>query len=361
MPAAPVEAGAPFSLEAAAEKIRALGVPGVIVYVRDGDKTTTAAAGVADIASGRKMTGEEAWRIASVTKLITGIVIQGLVHEKLISVDDKISKYLPRVVPLANKITISQLLNHTSGVPDYLSGVRNPINVSARLLGKELVRNRSRRQLLADANRQKRAAPPGRQHEYSNTNYLLLEMLIEKVTGTSFRELVMEEVVGPLGLKRTGFPDSGGRVPMPHIRGYVPGDSIRGPFTDTNKLVDVTSHDYFRGADGGLYSTVFDLALMMDALWSDKMIPRELIRAMVADLKEDHDGTYKYGLGIAAFPTVCSKAVFGHEGRDLGIFTAAVATLDGKRQMIVVANAVPDYVPKLDATIADLRDRVFCK
>lgn len=353
-------AGNDIDLAAEVKKIQQLGVPGVLAYVRIGEKRSTAASGLADLETKRRITGNEVWRIASVTKLVTAIIIQRLATDGHIRLDDRIAKYLPKVVPLAERITIRQLLNHTSGIPDYLSGRRVPINVSAANLSANLVRHRPRHVLLKDANRQMRRFAPGKMHEYSNTNYLVLELLIEKLTGDSYKTIVNDELIAPLGLKRTGFPDSSGRMPTPFIKGYVPSDGPAGPFTNRKRLIDVTAHDYFAGADGGLYSSITDLARMMEALQKGELLRPDELKTMITDLKQDHDGMYRYGLGVTALPTKCERVVYGHEGRDLGIYTAMLATEDGTKQLILVINSVPDYVAKLDFVLSDLRDHVFC-
>lgn len=360
--AQPARAAPPKPLDLAAEvhKIQKLGVPGVLAFVRRGDKTDQAAAGLADVQAKRPIVGNEVWRIASVTKLVTAVIIQKMALDRLVSLDDPVGKYLPKIVPLANRITIRQLLNHTSGIPDYLAGRRVPINVSAKELAANLVRHRPRNELIKDANKQMRQFAPGKMHEYSNTNYVVLELLIEKLTDKSYKEIVDDVLITPLELKHTGFPDPSGRLPPPFIKGYVPADGPAGPFTNRKRLVDVTAHDYFAGADGGLYSSISDLAAMMEAFRSEKLLTASELKTMVSDLKEDHDGMYRYGLGITALPTKCQQIVFGHEGRDLGIYTAMLATVDGSKQMIIVMNAVPDYVPRLDFLLSDLRDRVFC-
>jgi D-alanyl-D-alanine carboxypeptidase len=355
-----VNAKAQLDLAAEVQKLQKLGVPGVLAFVRDGDKETRAVSGFADVETKRRITGTEVWRIASVTKLVTAIIMQRLAEDGLLKLDDTVAKHLPKIVPLADRITVRQLLNHTSGIPDYLAGRRVPINVSAKQLAANLVRHRSRANLLKDANRQVRSFAPSKQHEYSNTNYLVLELLIEKLTEKTYPAIVESELIAPLDLKHTGFPDRAGQMPTPFIKGYVPSDGPAGPFTNRKRLIDVTAHDYFAGADGGLYSSISDLARMMEALRKGELLTAEELKTMISDLKQDHDGMYRYGLGVTALPTKCDQLVLGHEGRDLGIYTAMLATVDGSRQMIVVINSVPDYVPKLEQALADLRDRVFC-
>ena len=123
--------------------IRELGVPGVLLFVRQGEKRFKASTGIADIATRRRLRGNEVWRVASVTKIVTAVIVQRLASSSMINLDDKISKHLLGVVPLADKISIRHLLNHTSGIPDYLAGRRVAINVSATRLSGSLLRYRA--------------------------------------------------------------------------------------------------------------------------------------------------------------------------------------------------------------------------
>jgi D-alanyl-D-alanine carboxypeptidase len=347
-------------LQTRLEKIVKLGAPGALALVRDRKGVWIGKAGVSDKETGRAINTTDAWRMASVTKVVTASMVQSLARDGKLKLDDKIGAYLPGVVPLANKITIRHLLNHTSGIPDYFSGANAAWLRSAKEVSAHLTPRRPILTLIDDASKIERTTAPGRQHEYSNTNYLVLQLLIEKLAGKPFDEVVKEKVIDPLGLQFTGFPDADGQIPVPHLRGYVPGDSKRGPFTDDKKLVDVTDHHIFGDADGSLYANAENLSAILDALWAGRLIHKDDFAAMLDRLVSDHDGAYRYGLGIMALPQSCGRALYGHEGRDLGMFTLAFADRKNERQVILVINRALDEAPRIEDAALAFIDKVAC-
>ena len=336
------------------------GPPGALLLLQDGKLRQRLSVGLADLATQRRATTDDAWRIASVTKLVTAAIIIQLVQERHIKLDDRLSAYLPNSVRLAESITIRQLLNHTSGIPDYLSAPHVPLQVSAKHLKANLIRQRSTRGLLSDARSQRRRFKPGSMHEYSNTNYLLLGLIIEKVTGKKFQTVVRDRIIVPLKLKRTGFPDASGNIRPQHMRGYVPGDLRGKPFSNRRSLIDVTAHDYFLGGDGGLYSTLDETASIVRYVLSGQGMDRSVQRAMVSSMVQDHDGFYRYGLGVMAIELPCGQRVFGHEGRDLGIYTMALFDLKHGRSLVVAANMSFEHQWGIQDRIDEIRNMVFC-
>lgn len=329
--------------------------------VRQGERTIqSVAVGIADRRIGRLATIRDRWRIASVTKMVTAVVVMQLVRDGRLGLDDPVATYLPHAVPLADQITIRQLLNHTSGIPDYLAGPRVPINVSARVLKANLIRHRPFRQRLADANRQPRAFKPGEMHEYSNTNYLLLERIVARVSSMSYDKVVQSRVLRPLGLTHTAFVDPTNRLPRNQLRGYVAGDTKRGPFKSRKLLVDVTRHDYLTGADGGLTSDLTDLTRLMDAIWNGPLLTAGERAAMTTDMVEDHDGVYRYGFGVAAYKQSCGITVYGHEGRDLGVYTMALSDRSSRRHLVVAVNKFITDRAAFDRQLFNIQEQVFC-
>ncbi len=350
-----------ISLRSQLEAIVKLGPPAALATVRSSGTQQRIAVGVADISTGRKAHTNDVWRIASVTKLVTAAIVLRLAQQRRLKLEDRLSKYLPGTIDLADQISIRQLLNHTSGIPDYLSAPNIPFNVSARRLGANLLRQRTPEKLLRDARRQPRRFKPGAEHEYSNTNYLLLGMVIERVTGKSFQSVVQEQVITTLKLERTGFPDRKGRVPFEHLRGYLPGDSKAGPFKNRRALVDVTAHDYFLGADGGLFSSLDETSRILKHLLHGPLFGPLVRRSMISNLVPDHDGFYRYGLGIMAFELPCGMYVYGHEGRDLGIYTVALFDPAHERTFVLAANMSFGHEWGIQDRIDKLRNGVFCR
>lgn len=337
------------------------GPPAVLAAVQSRGTVHRVALGMADISSGRRASTKYVWRIASVTKLVTAALVLQLHQDGRLKLEDRLSKYLPGKVELANQISIRQLLNHTSGIPDYLSAPDVPLNVSAERLRENLIRQPSREALIHDARLQPRRFEPGANHEYSNTNYLLLGMIIERVTGMSFHSVVRERVIAPLKLKNTGFPDRHGQIPLMHLRGYVPGDTKSGPFKNRRALIDVTVHDYFLGADGGLFSSVDETLRILNFVLRGPMLKALVRQSMMDSLVSDHDGFYRYGLGVMAFKLPCGMFVYGHEGRDLGIYTVALLDPAHERSFVLAANMSFEHEWGIQDRIDRLRNSVFCR
>lgn len=336
------------------------GPPAVLASIESKSKTQQFAAGIADVARSRKARTTNVWRIASVTKLVTAAIVLRLSQEDKLKLDDRLSKYLPGIVKLADSITVRQLLNHTSGIPDYLAAPELPFNVSAKKLQANLLRKRSIDQLLNDALSQPRQFKPGDQHAYSNTNYLLLGLIIESVTGKSFQAVVHEKIVSSLQLKRTGFADPRGKVPYTRLNGYVPADTKSAPFTNRRALIDVTEHDYFLGSDGGLYSTLGETSKMLRYVLRGPLLGNSTRQLMLSQLVSDHDGFYRYGLGVMVFELPCGLSVYGHEGRDLGIYTVALFDPVHNRSFVLAANMSFEHEWGLQERIDRLRNSAFC-
>lgn len=351
----------PTGLQAVGDRLVKLGAPGALIMMREGATSTVYVAGRDALSSTHGFDASATWRIASVTKMVTASVIVQLVGEGKLALDDAVATYLPGVVPLAKSITIRQLLNHTSGIPDYLSDPRSAIQISASRLAADLRSQRSFKAAISAALRLPRPFMPGAQHEYSNTNYLLLERIIEKIDGGSFSDAVSRRVLQPLGLRSTGFPSKDGSFPDPKIRGYVAADTPRGPYTSRTRLLDVTEHTFFLGGDGGLYSTATDVLTLLEAFWAAAIVTPSQRARMLANLVEDHDGLYRYGFGITAFATDCGTIVYGHEGRDLGTLTIALTDPARSRHLVAMINRSVDELPKVDHLIAELRTVAFCK
>lgn len=353
--------GRTVSLRSQIGEIVKLGPPAVLAIVQDSHSPQRIAVGVADVSSGRSAQTNDVWRIASVTKLVTAAIVLRQVQEGRLKLEDRLSKYLPGTLDLANRISIRQLLNHTSGIPDYLSAPNNPLNVSAERLLANLLRQRSPEKLLRDARRQPRRFEPGALHEYSNTNYLLLGMIVESVTGKSFQAIVRERIIAPLELEKTGFSGRHGQIPYEHLRGYVPGDSKAGPFSDRRSLFDVTNHDYFLGADGGLFSTLDETSRILKYVLHGPLLSRSVRRSMMSNMVSDHDGFYRYGLGVMAFELPCGIRVYGHEGLDLGIYTAALFDPTHERSFVLAVNMRFDNKWGIQDRIDKLRNNIFCR
>lgn len=176
------------------------GVPGVIVAVRrPGTGLQTRAAGLANIAAQRPARAADRFRVGSLTKTFTATIVLQLVAEGRLSLDAPIARWLPGLLPAGNIITVRELLNHTSGLFDYVND--GPQFVEQALANP--ARHWSLRTLLSFAVDKPLWFAPGTQWRYSNTNYIVLGLLVETVTGRPFGAVLRQRVLRPLHLSAT--------------------------------------------------------------------------------------------------------------------------------------------------------------
>jgi D-alanyl-D-alanine carboxypeptidase len=322
------------------EPVVSAGVPGALALVRDGDRTQEAAAGLADVGAHRKLRAGDRFRVGSVTKTFVATVVLQLAAEGRLGLNDPVGRWLPGLLRDGDRITIRELLAHRSGLADVaddpavLDGSRS---------------NWSPRRLVALMAREPRTAAPGGAFRYSSTNYLLLGLIIEHVTGRSLASELARRIIGPLRLADTSFTP--GPVRGVHVHGYsLP--SHQGIVDPTAEPRDLeTRSARWAGAAGDLVSSAVDLARFLAALLTGDLLPRAQLHAMEAVRS-------RYGLGLAVYPTRCGSA-WGHTGNLNGVLAIAWSTRDGRRQAVVVANAYP-LTPAANALLRRAAVAAFC-
>src|SRR5215467_3648122 len=204
----------PAGLQRAADQLVADGVPGVIIMTRRGQQVSDVVAGLADKATGQPMRPQDRVHIGSITKTFVAAVVLQLAAEGRLSLTDSVQKWLPGVITGHSyhpaQITIRQLLQHTSGLRDYVSDPRfqTPQGLARTWRPQQLV------------NIALRLGPPVHGWLYSNTNYILLGMIIHKVTGHSPVTEIGRRILAPLGLHDTSFPLTSKQIPPPYAHGY---------------------------------------------------------------------------------------------------------------------------------------------
>ncbi len=268
------------------------GYPGIalIQQMRDGT-THSAAIGFSDLQKRIPIRIDDAFHMASINKAITATAVLQLIDQKKISLDSKIVSILDRAterIPYADQITIAQLLDHSSGIyptnndMDYLNTVIGP-NADPHRVWKpqELV-------ALADQDRKKPAGKPGEGHHYSDTNYILLGMIVEKVSGHSFKTHITKTLLQPLGMRSTYFYSDylgeNATPPIQTVHGYllaskelldmIPIHSMFSPVEKRKEgeLLDTTAAAERIDAAAGLVTTLPDLLKFAEALFRGKLL-----------------------------------------------------------------------------------------
>ncbi|XYH99553.1 serine hydrolase domain-containing protein [Sorangium sp. So ce1128] len=316
--------------------------PAVLAAVLDLDgQTRHYIAGVADLETQAKVPVDGQVRIGSNSKPFTAVVVLQLVGEGKVDLDEPIETYLPGLVRGdgidGHNITVRQLLQHNSGLPDFVN----------ELLGGGLARVRHTyfdpRTLLDLALAQEVRFPPGDRWEYSNTNYILAGLLVEKVTGRPLAEEIKRRVIERIGLSHTYVPGVGDEsIRECHPRGYH-ADSFGEP------LYDITELDpSIAGASGNMISTPGDLNRFFTALLGGELLEPAQLEEMRAtiDASSMWPGT-AYGLGLSSSPLSCGGLAWGHGGDIFGYETAGGVTDDG-RAVTVAVTALPSALPGVE-------------
>ncbi len=351
-------------LQRDADAITAFGVTGAQarVITRNG-RNLTATSGVADRTTRRPVPRDGYFRIASVTKTFVATVILQLAGEGRISLDDTVERWLPGVVSGngndGRAITIRQLLQHTSGIhDDYLD------YTSAEDFYQHRYDVYPAEKTVARAMRHQPDFQPGKDWNYTNTGYVLLGMLIERVTGHPWHEEVRHRISRPLGLKHTFWPGTSPKLPRPHAETYQ-------RFKPDEPLVDVTEQ-VGQGTNGeaGLVSSTADLNRFFRALLGGRLLPP----AELAQMKQTIPVSKEFeqlmpgardGLGIFSRPLSCGGTYWGHEGGDSGWVTAAGVTANGRRSVTVSLSGVladsADDVLRVEQADSKLIDDALCK
>ncbi|MFE3588068.1 serine hydrolase domain-containing protein [Streptomyces niveus] len=338
---------------AALKAFQASAGPGAAIHAGGPGESWTLSAGTGTINSNRPIRSDEHFRIGSQTKTFTAVVLLQLVDEGKVSLDAPIADYLPGVVTGngydGTRITVRQLLQHTGGLAAYTPypGLSTPQPNPDGTFGlTALVRH--------GLNSSPPIAEPGASFTYSNTNYYILGVLVEELTGQPVHQAVTERVIEPLGLPHTVFPAPGERaLPAPAVNGYH--GARLGPIY---LWTPVTSYDpsLFSSA-GAMISTMEDLTTFYQALVAGKVLSVSGLAEM-QKVREAGPGV-SFGLGIGGKELSCGIVAWGHSGGVLGYMSQTMVTENG-RHASVVTNALFQINPPADQ-LHELLDTALCQ
>jgi D-alanyl-D-alanine carboxypeptidase len=265
------------------------------------------------------------FRAGSITKTFIATVVLQLAAEHRLSLSDTVEQHLPGLVRGAGNdgraLTLRSLLTHTSGLHDFTTDTGGTVPLTP-----------------LQAVRIALTHPPadrGR-FSYSNTNYVLLGLVVEQVTGRSYAAEAERRIIAPLGLTGTSFPGSRTSLPTPHGRAFAADGA------------DVTDLDpRVAGAAGELVTTLADLDRFYAALLGGRLLPPRGLREML-DTRTAH-GTY--GMGLFPVKLPCGTVVWGHNGRIDGSYVRTAATVDGRRVLTFRVNTTAIADPGLEPAL----------
>ena len=334
------------------------GFPGATAAVRGRDgRVHTYTAGVGNLSTGAPVPGNGRVRIASNTKMFTATVVLQLVGQGLVDLDAPVERYLPGLVRGhgndGRRITVRMLLQQTSGLPDYDTLVLEAGGTLADVAHTYY----EPRQLVDAALAEKRHFKPGSTWEYSNTNYILLGLIAERVAGRPIGEQITRGIIQPLELTDTYWPDLGEqRIRGRHAQGYF-ADAPGAPWQDLTRM------DPSLGwAAGQLVSTPRDLGRFMSALIGGELLaPAQLaeMRETVAAPGFEPEPGWRYGLGLAEHETSCGVVGWGHGGDIQGFESRNLVTEDG-RWAVVVVTALPTSL-EMVSHVSESVDTAICE
>lgn len=275
--------------------------------------------------AGAGISRSDHFRAGSITKTFIATVVLQLAAEHRLSLSDSVDDHLPGLVSGAGNdghcLTLRALLTHTSGLYDFTADTKGAVPVTP-LQAVHIALTHP----PADLGR----------FAYSNTNYILLGMVVEQVTGHSYAVEAEHRIITPLGLTGTSFPGARTSLTSPHGRAYAADGS------------DVTELDpRVAGAAGELISTLADLDRFYAALLGGDLLPSRWLREML-NTRAAHGS---YGMGLFPVKLPCGTTVWGHNGRISGSYVRTAATVDGRRVLTFRVNtdgmADPDLEPAL--------------
>jgi D-alanyl-D-alanine carboxypeptidase len=333
--AAPAQGYGQAALQRDAEAIRATGVTGVQVRVTAADgRHLVATSGVSDVRSGRPVPPDGYFRIGSTNKTLVATVMLQLIEAGRVGLDDFVGRWLPGVIEGngndGDRITVRQLLQHTSGIYDgNYPGVGSD---SAEEYYAHRFDVHTAEQTVSAAMRHAPEFPPGARWSYSNTGYVLLGMLIDRVTGRAWQQEVTDRILPPAGMRQTIWPGVSPWLPAPHAQGYTryPGGEA---LVDTTALTDAD-------ASGGYLSTTADLDRFVRALSDGTLLAKAQIEQMrqTVPVDEQTAGLWpgaRYGLGLFSRPLSCGGTAWIPSGDQLGYRTRTGVTADGRRSVVI--------------------------
>lgn len=304
------------SLQRALDHVVATGPPGAVLFVREGHRSLRLTSGYSDRRHRTPMRADNRFRVASLTKSFVATVVLQLVGEGLLGLDDSVERWLPGAVPGGDRITIRQLLEHTSGLYDYFEDPR----LMAPYERGDFAHRYTPRELLALGTSQPSLFPPGSRQTYSNTGYVALGLIVEASTGRSLGHALKARIFEPLRLRSTTFGNGAG----PRAHGYA---RIGGRLRDVARL-----NLSFEWAAGAVVSTAKDIARFYRALLAGRLVRSDLLALMTMPALGAKIG---YGAGLEKVRSPCGPA-WGHSGATPGFTTHAYENRD--RQIILLYN-----------------------
>jgi D-alanyl-D-alanine carboxypeptidase len=339
--------------------------PGATAYVAGPHGTWNGAAGLANVRTGERMQPDARMRLESVSKLWTATLILQLVGEGRLRLDDTVEQRLPGLLPYGDRITIRELLNHTSGLVDNNDITRDPASYI------KLVKDPALRTQLISISRRIQADPgttfsplmwirlaawipllsdPNTQYHYSNIGYEILGLIAARTSGEPLAALYRDRIAKPLGLNSVAY-DPQGDIAGPHPVGYrvdAKGKPVAATAWGTGGV----------GAEGGIVASAQDEARFLVALMQGKLLKPTQLSAMKTVAPAAAGGLYGFGTGVD--PSGCAGTAYGHNGAGAAFSTSVFVSGDGKRVAVLLLNG-RSADGSSDVAVHAAMNELYCK
>jgi D-alanyl-D-alanine carboxypeptidase len=320
------------ALDRALERLVAAddGPPGAIAIVQRGSERRVHRAGVANDGTGAPLRARDHMRIASTSKAFSGATALSLVQRGVLDLDDTIGDWLPELPAAWHEVTLAQLLQHTSGLPDYTGS-----EAFAEAVGDSPRTAPPPAALLDFVRTEGLRFPPGSRYRYSNSDNVAVGLIAAAATDRPYAQALRNRVLSPLRLGRTTLPRSV-RMPRPYIRGYAVGDG------DPADVSQVVAFGGWAWASGGIVSTPDNLNRFIRAYVGGRLfgtvVRRRQYRTVRGHSEPPGPGVNRAGLAVFSYRTRCGT-VYGHTGSILGYTQLMAASRDGRRSLTFSINA----------------------
>lgn len=318
------------------------GAPGVTMAIsRAGETIYAGAAGVASLEEQTPVELTDRFRIASITKTFVATIVLQLADDGILSLDDTVAQWLDdpavRAIPNVDTVTVRHLLQHTSGIYDYLDFTDTTFYDDAFFRpGADWSKVWTLPELLAyaDAANHDPYFAPGEGAHYSNTAYLLLGMIVEQATGNTFEDELSERILAPLALGATSM----------EMDAALPADVVDAYQVIDGELANVSTVNLtWSWTGGGMVSTAPDLLRFGEAVFTGELLSRDSLDEMFSWVPDSSYGAegFEWGMGIYRYPTPVGVLV-GKDGDNAGATSFMMRLIDDEITVVVLANVAPD-------------------
>lgn len=304
-------------IQAIMDKYIAKGLPGVSILINDDDGFWIASAGMADLEKGIKMQPCHINKLGSVTKMMMGALVWQLIQEGKLNINDPISKYIPEVaakIENGSEITLAMLINHTSGIYD----VAGNLDFNLAVIN-DMSRSWTSEQILKYLEGQPATNLPGVEVRYSNSNTMLIGMIVDVAGNRHHAALLKSKIFEPLGMDNTVYFNYDEDFPLSNLaQGYLDFNNDGGSIQNISNLNPGSGNGYT-----GVYSTVTDLYKFMNALMRDKSLTTsDNLDIIFNSMHSADDGTWKSSVGGIhdEYRLLLGENIhaYGHTGGDIG-------------------------------------------